>query len=96
MGAYHQLRAMNGTAPSTTLLTANDSAWAVGGGVKFNLPMIGHGDYAIVQGAYSVGVLSYVGSGINGGFNLVNNDATTHSVGQAFDAVFVNGGLDRT
>ena len=96
MGAYHQLRAMNGTAPSTTLQSANDSAWAFGGGLKFNLPMLGHGDYAIVQANYSEGVLSYVGQGINGGFNLVNNDGTQHSFGQAFDAVYVNGGLDKT
>ncbi len=96
MGAYHQLRATSSLSYSPTRLDANDSAWAIGAGLKFNVPMLGHGDYVIVQGNYSVGVLSYVGQGINGGFNLNNNDGTFHSVAQAYDAVFVNGGLDRT
>ncbi len=41
-------------------------------------------------------MLSYAGQGINGGFNVTNNDGTVHGVGQAFDAVYVNGGLDKT
>src|SRR6185437_12931593 len=97
MGAYQQLRTISGTAPSPTLVTHDDSAWAFGGGLKVNLPMIGSHDYAIVQGAYSEGVLSYVGQGINGGFNLTNNDGTSRAIGPALDAVILaDGSLDKT
>jgi hypothetical protein len=97
MGAYHQLRAVSTLVPSPGLATANDSAWAVGGGLKFNLPMLGQGDYAIVQATYSDGVLSYVGQGINGGFNVTNNDGTVHAVAPALDAVILpDGSLDKT
>jgi hypothetical protein len=97
MGAYHQLRAISSTFPSPGLTTTNDSAWAVGGGLKFNLPMLGQGDYAIVQAGYSDGVLSYIGQGINGGLNVTNNDGTVHAVAPALDAVVLaDGSLDKT
>ena len=96
MGAYHQLIATSSGAPSPALATNRDSAWAGGAGVKVNLPMIGHGDYAIVQANYSDGVLSYAGQGINGGFNVTNVDATVHSIGPAVDAVLVGTSLDKT
>ncbi len=39
----------------------------------------------------------YVGLGVNGGFNLTNNDATSHAIGPAFDAVLTAGNsLDKT
>ena len=96
MAAYHQLRAVSSTVPAT-LVTSDDFAFAFGGGLKFNLPMLGHGDYALVQAGYSEGVISYVGQGVNGGFNLTNNDATSHAIGPAFDAVLTAGNsLDKT
>ncbi|MGH6664811.1 MAG: porin, partial [Pseudolabrys sp.] len=78
--------------------TGTADAWAVGGGVKFNVPMLGAKDYVIVQAAYSEGVLSYVGQGINGGFNLNgDNNALEHYIGPAFDAVVLPGGsFDKT
>jgi hypothetical protein len=101
MGAYHQLRAVNTTTAALsygpTLQTSTDSAWAIGGGLKFFTPMIGHGDYVIVQANYSEGVLSYVGQGINGGFNLTNGTNTVHSIGPGLDAVVLaDGSLDKT
>ena len=101
MGAYHQLRAVNSGGCCVVVLpetTATGDAFAVGGGVKFNVPMIGAKDYVIVQAAYSDGVLSYVGQGINGGFNLNgDNSLAEHFVGPAVDAVVLPGGsIDKT
>ncbi len=50
MAAYHQ---DYGTVDST-------NGYAVGGGVKINLPMLGESDTLAVQAAYSKGAISYV------------------------------------
>jgi hypothetical protein len=72
-GAIHQAR----VAYSTDLGTANglnlgDSkpGWAVQGGVKFNLGMLGAGDTAYVQAAYAQGAMSYLGLGSNAPANF--------------------------
>jgi hypothetical protein len=101
MAAYHQVRGVSTLAPAAGVIPteASKAAWAVGGGVKFNLPMIGAKDYFIAQANYSEGVLSYVGQGINGGFGLVNEAGTVFSVGPAYDAVVTNpvtGDMDLT
>src|SRR6185312_8447507 len=87
MGAYHQVRGVNSLTASTTQSTATASGWAFGAGAKFNVPMLGKGDYVQAQFTYSKGALLYSGSGINGGFANTNSDATVNYAGQAFDAV---------
>jgi hypothetical protein len=101
MAAYHQVRGVSTLAPAVgaTPVESSKAGWAVGGGVKFNLPMIGAKDYFIAQATYSEGVLSYVGQGINGGFALLNETGTIASFGPAFDAVVINpatGDMDLT
>jgi len=44
--------------------------WAVQGGVKFNLGMLGAGDSAYVQAAWAEGALSYIGMGSNAPANF--------------------------
>jgi hypothetical protein len=66
--------------------------WAVQGGLKFNLPMLGAGDTAYLQGAYSEGALNYVGLG-----GLTSNNPTQTIIGQS-DAIAVgpNGSVKLT
>jgi hypothetical protein len=44
--------------------------WAVQGGVKFNLGMLGAGDSAYIQAAYAEGAMSYLGLGSNAPANF--------------------------
>jgi Porin subfamily len=98
MAAYHQVRGVN-IAVVGAPDESSKSGWAVGGGLKWNLPMFGAKDYVVAQATYSEGVLSYVGQGINGGFNTFNENGTINSFGPAFDAVVTNaatGDMDLT
>jgi hypothetical protein len=96
MAAYHQVRGVSTVAPAVGFEPTESSkaGWAVGGGLKWNLPMFGAKDYVLAQATYSEGVLSYVGQGINGGFNTFNENGTINSFGPAFDAVVLNGNGD--
>jgi len=97
MGAYHQVWEVNHLAANVTQTSADASGYAFGAGVKFNLPMLGKGDYVLGQVTYSKGALLYSGSGINGGFADTNSDGTALYAGPAFDAVVTPGGsLDLT
>ena len=87
MGAYHQVRGVNHLTANTTQTTAEASGWAFGAGAKFNVPMLGKGDYVQAQFTYSKGALLYSGSGMNGGFAATNSDGTVNYSGPAFDAV---------
>jgi porin-like protein len=101
MGAYHQLTA-NSTGGASGL-EANDSGWAFGAGAKFNVPMIGKGDYVQAQFTYAEGATQYAASNANGGFALTDNHTvslaagSTNFVGPSLDAVVTpTGTLDRT
>ena len=95
MGAYHQLDA-NSTG-SAVGLEANGSGWAFGGGAKFNLPMIGRGDYVQAQVSVSEGATQYSASGANGGFFLTDNHGLNFIQGPSTDAVVnATGGLEKT
>jgi hypothetical protein len=64
MGALHQVNALYyGTGTSSTGVTTGhpSDAWgyAVGAGVKFNVPVIAPGDFFQAQGNYSVGASRY-------------------------------------
>ena len=58
MGAIHDVTAKDASA----VLPAPSDAigWAIGGGAKFNLPMIGKGDYFQTQVTYTEGALRYI------------------------------------
>jgi hypothetical protein len=101
MGAYHQLTA-NST-NSSVGVEASGSGYAVGAGLKINLPMIGKNDNITGQFTYSEGATMYAGSGINGGFALTSGNTTslaagsTNYYGQQADAVVTAGNsLDKT
>jgi hypothetical protein len=61
MGALHAVRAtdasgVGGVHPS------DETGWAVGAGLKLNLPMLGRGDYIQGQVTYSEGAVDYINS----------------------------------
>jgi hypothetical protein len=65
----------------------DEVGWAVGGGIKVNLPMLGKGDFIGAQAAYSKGALGYIGSGLGvGGFGLYSGG--TVGFGPVMDAVY--------
>jgi hypothetical protein len=104
MGAYHQLvgNSLIGTAAANTGQEMTGSGWAFGVGAKFNLPMLGKGDYVQAQATWSEGATMYAGSGVNGGFALTDSHTVAGAVGsfnfvgQQADAVVDNNGLDKT
>jgi hypothetical protein len=96
MGAYHQLVANSTGAIGGTGLQASGSGWAFGAGAKFNLPMIGRGDYAIAQVEWTSGANSYAASNANGGFGLSDNNGTVLIQAPSVDAVETAAGLDKT
>jgi hypothetical protein len=84
--AVHQSRVAYGA--GFGLLNGGDlgdskTGWAIQGGVKFNLGMLGAGDTAYIQAAYAQGAMSYIGIGSNASANfgltqnVVSNQITT-------------------
>ena len=100
MGAYHQLIANSTNSSVGAEMTG--SGWAFGAGAKFNVPMLGKGDYVQAQFTYADGAVEYAGSGVNGGFALTSGHTTSllagsnNYYGQQDDATIVNNGLDKT
>jgi hypothetical protein len=84
MGAAHQVNYGVAGDPS------DKTGWAVGAGVKVNLPMLGRGDYIIGQFTYGKGAIDYVGSGLGQAQTTVQSGTTSY--GPAFDSVVVAGG----
>ena len=58
MAAVHQVNYSNAADPT------DKTGWAAGAGLKFNLPMLGHGDNVSGQFTYADGAMDYVGSGM--------------------------------
>jgi hypothetical protein len=88
MGALHDTAANI----AATGVTDTSMGYALGAGLKFNLPMIGKGDYVIAQLTYADGATNYVGSNFGGGgaamalsngFPVITNTA----LGLVYDAV---------
>ena len=95
MGAVHDVTGYT----ATTVATSSATGWAVGGGVKFNLPMIGKGDYVITQVEWAKGALNYLGSNFGTGAfgeTLSNGypTVTSAAVGPVYDAVGNGTGYD--
>ena len=58
MAAVHQVNYSIAADPT------DKTGWAAGAGLKFNLPMLGHGDNVSGQFTYAEGAMDYVGSGM--------------------------------
>ena len=91
MGAVHQVNnTYYSSVPSTALNKANggdnELGFAVGGGVKWNAPFIGQGDYFQMQVNYTQGALRYIFQTPNSNWNSV--DGAGNTFGILSDAVF--------
>jgi Porin subfamily len=102
MGALHDVTATYYSAGSSAH-PGDKVGWAIGAGLKLNLPMTGVGDYAIAQFTYSKGAVNYAGSDYGAGgtayFNVQKGFPTVTStgLGPVYDATFgVGTGLDLT
>jgi hypothetical protein len=104
MGAIHDVYAniTTGTTAAPVGSTESETGWAIGAGLRFNLPMLGHGDYIIGQFNYSEGATNYVMSQAGAGGAVANlGDNTNTAYGYVADAVVVGalgtpGSLDLT
>ena len=95
MAAYHEVRGANLTTMAETA-TASSSGYALGAGLKVNLPMIGKGDNITAQVNYGKGALMYVASA-GASIALTSNLTTVRHQGPIADAVVTTGNnLDLT
>jgi hypothetical protein len=92
MGAIHDVYSLN-TSGAAGGSTDDKVGWAVGAGIKFNVPQIGKGDYLIAQVSYDEGATNYnlsnSGAGGVGAFSYANGfpAVTKLALGPVFDAV---------
>ena len=106
MGAIHQVRGAYysgvsaGSAGSGS--PGDEVGYALGAGIKLNLPGLGKGDFFITQFTWAKGALAYVGSGL-GTYNIqdgsgVAGNPVTVAYGPIFDATYgaPGTGLDLT
>jgi Porin subfamily len=96
MGAVHDVNASYYTTGNSGH-PSDATGFAVGGGLKLDLPMIGKGDYAIAQVTYAKGATNYLGSDFGAGgqyFSIQNGYKTVSSsaVGAVYDATYDAGG----
>jgi hypothetical protein len=85
MGAVHQVRGVT---------TSDTAGWAVGAGVKVNLPWA-KGDSFTIQGTYAKGAIGYVGSGLS--TFTVSENGTSIAYFNTYDAITnATGGLELT
>jgi hypothetical protein len=93
MGAIHDVYAS--TDSNYTPAAGQDlseTGWAVGAGLRINLPMIGAGDYLIGQVNYSEGAMNYIMNQAGGGGNVVYLQegyptVSNTTMGPVYDAV---------
>ncbi|OYX87561.1 MAG: hypothetical protein B7Y71_01545, partial [Xanthobacter sp. 35-67-6] len=90
MGALHNVSVQGTPAigvPNAASTHAGDKwGWAIGGGVKFNLPMLGKSDNISAEVSYAEGAIGYVGGGL-GSFAITHGGST--GIGNSADAVVV-------
>ena len=99
MGGIHDVYANTGLGTDEA-----DTGWAIGAGLRINLPMIGAGDYLIAQVAYMEGAANYIWNQAGAGGLMVNladgfpvtAAGTDAAIGYIADAVNVGGSLDLT
>ena len=92
MGAIHQVRPGYYTASATSGGPGQDVGYALGAGLRLNLPMLGKGDFLITQFTYAEGAIGYVGAGL-ATYNIQNgtgnpSDPVTVAYGPVFDAAY--------
>ncbi len=104
MGAIHDVNAGYYTAATTGSGSPGaEVGYALGAGIKFNLPMIGKGDYVLAQFTYGRGALNYVASDLGAGgigyMKIQNGSGTagflqnlTTGLGPVADATYLQGG----
>ena len=100
MAAYHDVSAQyysnaaNGAATSVNFGSPGDKwGWAVGAGLRLNMPMIGPGDYFQAQVGYAEGATKYTTNSSCGGSQLCNYwNGNNFGFGFAEDANFTTGG----
>jgi hypothetical protein len=91
MGALHQVRASDlagvaGTAPS------DKTGYAIGAGLKFNLPMLGAGDYIQGQVTYAKGIMDHVASNSASSLSVTDGFPWNQvALAPTWDAVLVGG-----
>ena len=103
-GELHQVRAQDTGGVYGVLGNhpGDATGWALGGGLKFNLPMLGKGDYVMGSVNYSTGIIDNVGANegatASGGQIVTKGyPVTSAAVGVLADAVIVPGNtLDLT
>ena len=101
MGALHQVNALYyNTAAAGTGGPGEEVGYALGAGLKLNLPALGKGDYFVTQFAWSKGAIGYAfmgGAGIGGGnpilqYNIQDGstaaDPVTVAYGPLYDATY--------
>jgi hypothetical protein len=94
MGAIHDVYSNYNNTAGTINATDSAVGWAVGAGLRINLPMIGAGDYLIAQVAYMEGAANYIFNQAGVGGAQVNLQegwpaVTNTAVGYIADAVNV-------
>jgi hypothetical protein len=67
----------------------DEVGWAVGGGIKINLPMLGHGDFFAAQASYCNGATGYCGSGLPSGAFAIYSGGEV-GFGPVLDAVYLS------
>lgn len=106
MGAIHQVRgayyAGVGAGAAGSGSPGDQVGYALGAGLKLNLPQLGKGDFVIAQFNYGKGAIGYVGQGL-ATYNIQNGsgiagDPVTVAYGPVFDATYgpAGTGLDLT
>jgi Porin subfamily len=113
MGALHDVNPGYYTIPAAgTGGPGDEVGYALGAGIKLNLPMLGKGDFFITQFAWSKGAIGYAfmgGAGVGGGNPILNynvqngtgaaGDPVTLAYGPLYDATYsaaVGSGLNLT
>ena len=90
MGALHDA---SGTYYGSTAGSGHPDdklGWAVGAGVKINLPMVAAGDYVAAQVAYSQGALKYICNHPGCSYDNDYNGGTSFGYGMWTDSVYGN------
>ncbi|MBO6511616.1 MAG: porin [Roseibium sp.] len=76
-GALHQVYPNTAFNSTNTTGTEDSMGWAIGAGVKFNLPMANSGSNIYFQGFYADGALSYMGNQAGVSDYATNGDTNT-------------------
>jgi hypothetical protein len=84
MGGVHAINTLTAGTPT------DKYGYALGAGLKVNLPMLGKGDYIQAQFTYGKGATDYVGSGLGNAQTVTQSGNISY--GPAFDAVIVGAG----